>query len=286
MKAAPLIKEHRLAIILPALGCIDKHRFDRARQINCILSLYPAGRSEKSVVRGMVIPSCRRLGLIIGHGRSIRLSANGKIMLESAALGTALRDRVCRAVLYEVDKEAFGFLDSLADRSGMPVSTFVHMARPSLRAPNDRQADERTRHWLAMLEQVNLVYRDDDATLSIGRREYEQTLRDLDATSKDVVTFGRRLFDAYAELTAGTAPIADVPDLRERVAVGMLRSDERLILTEAQFDQLLARMHLATDEYIISLGRPMGAQEKLLHYQGSYFRTLSIRFLRREKGQP
>jgi hypothetical protein len=283
VNGAPLIKEHRLDIILLALACIDEHAFDRARQVDCILSLYPAGRSEKSVVRGMVIPSCRHLGLILGSGRSIRLSANGKIMLESAAYGTALRDRVYRAVLYEVDREAFGFVDYLANRTGVPAESFVHTVRAGLGAPSDKQADERTRHWLAMLEQVNLVYRKDDAILKVGHGEYEQTLHDLDSASKDVLAFRNRLFDAYADLTAGTAPVADIPDLRERVAVEMLRSDQRLILTEAQFDHLLERTPLATDEYVVSLGRPMGAQEKLFRYQGSYFRTLSIRFLKREK---
>ena len=58
----PLIKEFRIARILACLNCFACHPFDRNKQRECILSLYP-GKTEKSVFRGMVIPSLRRLGL-------------------------------------------------------------------------------------------------------------------------------------------------------------------------------------------------------------------------------
>lgn len=284
MKRTPLIKEYRLEKLEACLDCIDKHAFDRERQKDCILSLY-LGKSEKSVFRGMVIPSCRHLGLIIGYGDFIRLSANGKIMITSRALGDEVHDRVGRAVLGEVDEVKFGFMDALEANAPISRAAFFSLARTLIDAPTEKQADERIRHWLSMLMQVQLVDRDGGDCLRIRQREFEETLQDLDASSKDVMTFRDHLFDAYRDLTRGRAPVADIPDLREKVAVGMLGLDGGLILTEGQFDQMLAQVAFSSDNYVISLGRPMGAEEKLFEYQGSHFRTLSIRFLKKREVQ-
>lgn len=55
-----------------------------------------------------------------------------------------------------------------------------------------------------------------------------------------------------------------------------------LIVTEEQFDELLRGVKFATDDYIISLGRAMGAEEKLFKHEDNYYRTVSIRFLNKE----
>ena len=278
IKPAPLIKEYRLEKLEASLECIDKHAFDRERQKDCILSLYP-DKSEKSVFRGMVIPSARHLGLIIGYADLIRLSANGKIMVESKALGNEVHGRVARAVMCEVDRTKFRFMDMLGAHAPVPKDTFLQSAQSVIDAPSGKQANERARHWLSILSRVGLVECAHDDLLTVRQPEYEQALLDLDATLKDPAAFKEHLFDAYSELTRGRAPVSDIADLRQRVALKMLRSDYPSIVTEAQFDEMLRQMPFSTDAYMISLGRPMGPEEKLFEYDRSYFRTLSIRFL-------
>jgi hypothetical protein len=103
----------------------------------------------------------------------------------------------------------------------------------------------------------------------------------VDVDNKSMEDFKKYLFKAYFELSKKTAGIIDIADLRENVALKLLR-ENKIILTENQFDEMLRKIPFATDDYIISFGRPMGAEEKLFERNGNYFRTLSIKFFRRE----
>ena len=73
----------------------------------------------------------------------------------------------------------------------------------------------------------------------------------------------------------------DIVDLREYVALSFYRKENK-ILTESQFDNKLALLPLVTNDYVISLGHPMGAEEKLFAYKGDYYRTLSITLFDKE----
>jgi len=108
----PLIKENRIAMLIKSMDCIDRHAFYREAQRECILSLYP-DKSEKSVFRGMVIPSLRHLGFMVGYDDLIRLSANGKLLLESEQQGNKEFDRVLRDVFLQIDKNKFKFIGEI-----------------------------------------------------------------------------------------------------------------------------------------------------------------------------
>lgn len=157
----------------------------------------------------------------------------------------------------------------------------LNFMRSVVAAPNEKQKRERIFHWLSILEQVGLIS-DEEKGLSLHKQNYKQTLCDLDIVDKNVNIFMQHLFDAYFELSKNTAGIVDIADLREKIALKMLKKDKK-ILTERQFDDILKRIPLATDHYLISLGRPMGAEEKLFEHKGNYFRTLAIR---RHKEEP
>lgn len=279
-KKIPLIKEYRVDKLKACLECIDSHPFNRDRQKECILSLYP-GKSEKSVFRGMIIPSLRHLGLIIGYRGFIRLSANGKIIIESKSLGDELHRRVLKAVVYEIDENKFGFMDIIVKKAPFSKQDFLSFMSSIVNAPNEKQKRERISHWLSVLKQVKLVDCNDQKHLNINGLQYKQTLSDMNTSFKNPAEFKRYLFDAYFELYKVTAGVVDIADLREKVALKTLRNDKK-ILTEKQFDGMLRRMPFTTDDYLISFGRPMGAEEKLFEYKGNYFRTLSIRIFKGE----
>src|SRR3990170_3238035 len=112
-KQLPLIKEERLEKIIEALKCIDNNPFNRDKQKECILKLYP-GKSEKSVFRGMIIPSTRHLGLIVGFGHSIRTTCNGRLLV----LGNSPKSLAMKAVILEIDKRHFNFIKALYNFNG------------------------------------------------------------------------------------------------------------------------------------------------------------------------
>jgi len=58
----------------------------------------------------------------------------------------------------------------------------------------------------------------------------------------------------------------------------LLYTSGHLLITEKQFDALLKKFQKASDEYTVTFGRSMGADEKLFFFQDQYYQTVSIRF--------
>ena len=282
-KKTPLIKEYRIDRIKRCLKCIDEYPFDRDKQKECVLDLYPdkEGKSpehrEKSIFRGMVVPSLRSLGLIMGYGDYIRLSANAKLIVESESMGDELHRRVLRAVISEIDENRFQFTDILLREA--PISMQRLLSLVDIRGLSERQKRERIKKWCSILEQVGLVIESGEQ-LSMDLPKRKEVLLDTDIGQKDAEVFKKYLFCAYRELGKETAGIVSIADLRVKVAMEALKSG-KAILTESQFDEMLRNVRFATDDYIISLGRPMGAEEKLFKYREEYYRTLSIKNFRR-----
>lgn len=279
----PLIKENRINKLEGCLECIAQYPFDREKQRECILALYP-GKSEKSTFRGMVIPSLRHLGLILGYGDLIRLSANGKIIVESKSINDELHQRVLRAVIFEIDKRKFRFMQTLTHittiEEGIPIEDFIQTISSMIIAPSQKQKNERIRRWLSVLKQTGLITQSDLRKIKVNKANYREAIIDLSLNNIKIKRFREYLFNAYFSLSKDAAGVVDIADLREKVAIKMLRNDSA-IFTEGQFDEMLRKLPLITDEYIISLGRPMGADEKLFEYKGKYFRTFSLHILKK-----
>ena len=283
-KKIPLIKEYRVDKLKNCLKYIDTYSFNRDKQKEFILSLYPDKKDkdpehkEKSVFRGMVIPSLRHLGLIVGHGDLLRTSANGKLIIESELTNKNLHQRVLRAVIYEIDQNIFQFIDVLRENDSINIRNFLQLM--NINAPSEKQKKERISHWFSILKEVELINYN-AKNIIFNEHKYNQILSDVDVNNKSMEDFKKYLFNVYFELSKKTAGIIDIADLRENVALKLLR-ENKIILTENQFDEMLRKIPFATDDYIISFGRPMGAEEKLFKRNGNYFRTLSIKFFRRE----
>jgi len=283
-KKIPLIKEYRVDKLKNCLKYIDTYSFNRDKQKEFILSLYPDKKDkdpehkEKSVFRGMVIPSLRHLGLIVGYGDLLRTSANGKLIIESELTSKNLHQRVLRAVIYEIDQNIFQFIDVLRENDSINIRNFLQLM--NINAPSEKQKKERISHWFSILKEVELINYNAE-NIILNEQKYNQILSDVDVDNKSMEDFKKYLFKAYFELSKKTAGIIDIADLRENVALKLLR-ENKIILTENQFDEMLRKIPFATDDYIISFGRPMGAEEKLFKRNGNYFRTLSIKFFRRE----
>lgn len=275
-KPIPIIKEDRIDKIMACLNCIADHPFDRIKQRNCIMELYP-GKTEKVVFRGMAIPSLRHLGFIIGRAGGLRVSANARIIVNSEGIGYELHRRSLRAVIYEVDKIKFGFIDILSEKEPIILSEFIEKFMSFLNMPYDR-VKERVVRWLSILNQAGLINRA-TTQVSLSHQNHKQAVNDLDISNIDAKQFQSLLFDEYFKLGKKTAGIVDITDLRASVASMMLIMEQNIV-TEGMFDNLLRSMPFATENYLISLGRPMGAEEKLFGYKGNYYRTISIEYLK------
>ena len=269
----PLLKEHRVSKIIEALKCIDKSPYNREKQRQCILKLYP-NKTEKSVFRGMIIPTLRYLGLIVGFGKAIRLSSNGRIIVEAEKKSTNRAIQVGRIVFLEIDKKTFGFVEELKNQK-IAKKDLVDLISQRLEQMPRKRKEERINRWLRILEGCKLI-KSKKGLITLDKKNYEQAEKELNVKSKHR-SFRKILLEEYKSTPLyETAGIVDIPLLRQRVAVKYF--DKNMILTESQFDELLGKLPLVTEDYVISLGQPMGAEEKLFHYRGNYYRTLSITF--------
>lgn len=284
-KKIPLIKEYRIYKLKGCLQCIDRYLFNREKQRDCILDLYlnKKGKSiehrEKSIFRGMVLPSVRYLGLIIGNADSIKASANGKLIIESQD-DQKLHQRVLRAITYEVDKDIFNFIPIIKNLS-MPKQEFIQKISNKIEGVSEKQKIERIDKWLSILHQVELINYSSSQIISINKKKYKQTIDDVNVDMKNFKNFKEYFFESYFELSRKYAGVVDITDLREYICLKILKSHKD-ILTENQFDEMLSRVLSETKEYIISLGRPWGAREKLFKFEGNSYKTIIVKKYQKE----
>ena|SRR2546422_3787312 len=278
----PLLKEYRLSKLTECLRCIDNNQFNREKQRNCILDLYPPNpkgveHMEKSIFRGMVIPSLRHLELIIGYGSTIKLAANGKLIIESELINSNLYARVLRAIIFEIDRDVFQFLELIKKEGSVKISKFIDTICGLIEGSSTKQKKERISKWISILEQAQLIQPNEQQGMDINDERFSQTALDLQQTQKHKEDFRDYLFESYRELSKDTAGIVDIRACRESVSMKMLKN-EKIILTEKIFDEMLRVIRKETPKYRISFGKPMGAKEKLFRFNDNYFITILVQF--------
>lgn len=273
----PLIKEYRIQKLTKCLECFDKFAYHREKQRDCVLELYsnPDNKilehREKSIFRGMVIPSLRYLGLIIGFGDIIKPSANGKLIIESQ-FDNELYERCWRAVIFEIDRRMFNFLEIIKQHKFSKIN-LVEVLSGQIEDVSFRQRKERIEKWLSILQQVGLV--EYSTSVSLNENNYKQVLLDINPVLKDFERFCIYVAYKYYELDKNLAGIIDIRDLREAVALNFLKDKE--ILTEEQFDHLLRKFISTATSFHISLGEPMGADQKLFEYKDKFYKTIIMK---------
>lgn len=270
----PLIKENRISKLTDILSIFDEYPYNREKQSECILKLYP-NKIAKSVFRGMAIPSLRYLGLIVGYDNLIRLSANGRIIREAYLKSDQELRRAWRAIIYELDNNNFGFMRVIRSQSDLGI--IKNKLEPSIKGPSEKQVIERINRWLRMLCDSRLII-EKDGQIMLNYKTMGKAADDINANDKKKL-FIDLLFEGYKSFSyRDTAGIIDIAELRESVS-RLFYCKYKKLLTEDQFDKLLSTFPLITKKYIISLGHTMGAEEKLFKLKGEYYRTLSINIL-------
>jgi len=277
------------ARIFELLECVYNHPYDRVGFEESIISLYGGEKSSKSVFRGMAVPTLRNLGLIVGYGDDIRASANGALLHIAKKENKAEGLRVLRAILVEMDNN-IGVLPYLAEKSVVSVNDFLQdwlqrITTSKVRKSTDSKAQERASRerlldWINFLAFSEILYKSHDQIRG-DSINIERTKGDLDITAHvKSSTFQPILFISYRKIVFEQKGIrtVEIDNLRRETSERMYTKYKE-VLTERQFDGLLSELPKASDNYVITLGRSMGADEKLYFYQGKYYQTLFIRFL-------
>lgn len=191
---------------------------------------------------------------------------------------------VLRAIFLEIDNDKFQFIQEMErpeiKSSNVEQEPFIKIISERIEAPSKSQKEERIKKWLRLLQQCELIKKETNF-IYLREENLEQARRDISWGLKSGI-FKNILFEEYSSISSMTAGIVDIADLRGRVALCFYEK-KKGIVTEKQFDELLRQLPMATDEYIISLGHSMGAEEKLFFYRDNYYRTLSITVLKKEE---
>ena len=277
--------------IFELLECVNDHPYDRDGFQEAVLKLYP-GKSPKSVFRGMAVPTLRSLGFIVGYADVIRISANGALVYTARQESQAEGLRALRAMLLEMDDkmdDKNGILSYLEDKPAIPIQALVDEWAPKITISDSRAAynpdahkraaRERIYDWVNLLAFAELLYRSEQS-VRVDTDRLVQTQNDINAdTVEKRECFDGDFFMAYKRIVAEQSGIrtVEIESLRKELAVRAY-SQSRLLITERQFDILLKELPKASDQYTITFGRSMGADEKLFLFQGQYYQTVSVRF--------
>jgi len=249
------------------LDALRSNEFDRDGFRIGVMELFEADKDEKSVFRGMAVPTLRSLGLMAGFDREMRLTANGSIV----GLGLARQpmDRAPLAVVLQ-DIESRRNLDRVWRGKPVREAEAVDMLIEQESAEGKRAGDVagRVRRWLGYLEFAGLLERRElsgelvrrpRAPARISKREFAGKLRDC--------------YRTLSPRTVGEA-IVPVEDVRRCVAQAFY-ADGRILISSG-FDACLERLLIGAGEGVF-LHRSMGADEALFVSQGVGYSSLSIR---------
>ncbi len=257
--------------VVDVVRALAAHEFDRDAFRVAVLRLFNA-KTEKSVFRGMAIPTLRVLGLLVGFEREMHLSGDGTLVREvdtdSPGPNVAMQRILCLlegqhgleppwmsgALRYDLAFKAFGALEpqTAGDFTG-------HLRR-----------------WLLYLTYFGIIERRDDRLIRIIRLTPVQKW-----TKKALLELSTGLRLAYHQIAPRGVgePIAAIEDVHRTFAVAQWQARKALI-TRSDFDALLTLI-IEKHPLSIHLHRSMGPEQRLFVYRGEHYQALSIAESRR-----
>ncbi len=266
MEGVPVLKlpPRHLGGVIHALRT---HEFDRDGFREAVMELFGADMDEKSVFRGMAIPTLRSLGFMAGFESEMRLTADGSVV----GLGLAKRpaDNAPLAVVLAEIEQRRG-LDYVWTMKHTPTAEVVRalVAKESPEGKRDGDVVGRVRRWLGYLQFAGLVQRLDDTKAFVRNAvpEYRIAQREFQPT----------LSNCYRSLSPRAIGEAIVPieDIRRCMAEGFY--SRGVVLSSHRFDVCLER-DIQRANSGVCLHRSMGADEALFVSRGIGYSSLSIR---------
>ena len=241
-----------------------------------VLSMFDS-TAEKSVFRGMYVPTMRALGLTLGFGQEIRCSSDGRLLFEAYSKSNDEGKRILGKMLVEIDEDNYNIVDFLKNRlvtEHKSIVKFITSKDTSLGLTplSDTVANERVRKFMRYLTEGRVVKQaDSQYALDEG---YQQTKVDTDVIK--VPEFWDILLSCYNIIGKMKAGFPSVPIYQLRNEVSKQFYQRGIALTEREFDSLIARLPRIQSDYILKFSRPMMESEKLLHLGGEVYSGMAI----------
>ena len=241
-----------------------------------VLSMFDSA-DEKSVFRGMYVPTMRALRLTLGFGQEIRCSSNGRLLFEAYSKSNDEGKRVLGKILVEIDEDNYNIVDFLKNRLVTEHKSIVKFitskdASLGLTPLSDTVVNERVRKFMRYLTEGRVVKQaDSQYALDEG---YQQIKVDTDVIK--VPEFWDILLSCYNIIEEMKAGFPSVPIYQLRNEVSKQFYQRGIALTEREFDSLIARLPRIQSDYILKFSRPMMESEKLLHLGGEVYSGMAI----------
>lgn len=251
----------RMDAVLLALRA---NEYDREGFKWAVLDLFAGAKEEKSVFRGMAIPTLRALGLLLGFEKELSFSSDGAL----AAAGAAAKDKGPMArLLTEIEKDLG--LDAPWTRGAQPATKVAEML--SVLDGTDEsptgETKRRVARWLQYLEFYGAVRLKDG---KYARVNFAKT------GTLSAASFAEQLVAAYRSLSpkAVGEPTVSIDETARALMLSCFERD--MVVTRRDFDRYLTRCLEARD-VDVHLHRSMGAGQRLFHWRDGVYETLSIR---------
>ncbi|TRZ96955.1 MAG: hypothetical protein D4R82_00165 [Dehalococcoidia bacterium] len=233
---------------------------------------------EKSVFRGMYVPTMRALGLTMGFGQEIRCSSNGRLLFEAYSKSNNEGKRVLGKLLVEIDEDNYNIVGFLKNRFVTEYKSIVEFITQTdvslgLIPLSDTVANERIRKFMRYLIEGRIV-KQGNSQYVLDEAGYQQTEVDTDVIK--VSEFWNVLFTCYNSIKEMKAGFPSVPVYQLRNEVSKQFYQRGIALTEKEFDSLINGLQLIQSDYIIKFSRPMMESEKLLHLGGEVYSGMAI----------
>jgi len=287
LKAAP-------RMILGLLKCIEENEGYTLNMKNCIhgylqrLSGEEKQRNIRSDVYGVALPSLRKLELIIGRGRFLQLSSNGRLLLRSYSFGGfgEFSYQLGR-ILYEIDERKCKIISSLLEVSSrmrkQDVVTHGHLVSTlSKKGIDTHEKDERLRKWLPFLEYVGLI-----KTINKGLFKVNQDLvrnYKLKRTPAPFELFEKILFEEYEKLEIREGIYVPIYMLRENVCTQLIGKGYSFNTFDFEiFFVALLNKYSSLERKKILLSQPGKREEEGMYVNNTYYYFISIYDVRGNK---
>lgn len=274
-------------MILGLLKCIEENEGNTLDMKNCIHKyLQRLGGKEKqrnirSDVYGVTLPSLRKLELIIGRGRFLQLSSNGRLLLRSYSSGgfDEFRYQFGR-ILYEIDERKCKVISSfleVCDRiPKQDAVTYGHIVSSlSKKGIETHEKDERLRKWLPFLEYVGLIKRINKGLFHVNLelvRNYK-----LKRTPAPFELFDKVLFEEYKKLEIREGIYVPIYLLRKNVCTRLIEKGFSFNTFDFEiFFVALLNKYSSLERKKILLSQPGKREEEGIYVDNTYYYFISI----------
>lgn len=242
-----------------------------------VLSMFNS-TDQKSVFRGMYVPTMRALGLTLGFGQEIRCSSNGRLLFEAYSKSNDEGKRVLGKLLVEIDEGNYAIVYFLRERlvtEHKSIVEFITSKDTSLGLTplSYKVTSERARKFLRYLAEGQVV-KQHDSQYTLDEAGYQRAKADTDIFK--VPEFWNILLSCYNSIKEMNVGFPSVPIYQLRDKVSKQFYQRGIALTEQEFDSLIAGLPRIQSDYIIKFSRPMMESEKLLHLGGEVHSGIAI----------